>query len=270
MWLRRAGGWLGLALVAALLAACGTTAATPAPVYLRVAGSSSLQPALVELAAAYRERFPHVTIDIQTGDTGSGLQALQAGAADLAAASWKDTTAAGDETLTWHGIGRDAVVLVVHPANTLTDLSLVRARDVFAGWYTSWSEVGGKGAEIQPVSREDGSGTRAAFEAGVMGLRDVTQTALVMPSSAAVVQWVSTHPNAVGYVSMAYITAALRALRLEGQEPTAKNVEAGVYPLTRTLYLVTRAPTERPAQDFVNFCLSPAGQAILARHYARK
>jgi phosphate transport system substrate-binding protein len=268
-----------VALAGALLAAawltsgCGATVATPAPVYLRIAGSTSLLPALRELGAAYTMRHPQTTVDVQGGDSQIGLQALRAGGAEIAAVSWKaEESEAGqddDSALLWHPVARDAVAVVVHPKNTLVSLSMERARQLFAGRYALWPEVAGKGGEIQIISREDGSGTRAAFEAGVMGDWNVTALALVMPSNDAVVSWVAGHPNAVGYVSMAYITTTLRAVRLDGVIPSARALERSLYPVARPLYLVTRRSADRAAQDFVQFCLSPAGQAIVAKYHAK-
>jgi phosphate transport system substrate-binding protein len=267
-------------LLAILMAAgaCATQVATPEPVYMQIAGSSSLASALEALAEAYTERHPEVTIDIQAGGTRAGLQSLEEGRIDLAASSWKGDARDGIEVtptetqspdLVWFPIARDGLAIITHPDNTLENLSLDEARELFAGWQVDWSEVGGKGGEIEVISREDGSGTRMAFESLVMGERSVTQTAIVMPSSQAVIDWVNAHNSAVGYVSMALITDTVQAVRIDDIELSARSVERGEYPLTREVYLVARKPISRPAQDFVDFCLSPAGQAIVSAHHAR-
>jgi len=272
---RRLAPAVALLCIAWLASACGTPMATPAPVYLRVAGSTSLLPALHDLAAGYAARHPEVTVNVQGSDSSVGLRALRDGSADIAAVSWREPPqgegAARDEEagLDWHIVGRDGLVLIVHPQNTLGNVALDKARDLFAGRYATWAEAGGRGGEIQVVSREDGSGSRAAFEAGAMGGLPVTPLALVMPSSAAVVEWVAGHPNAIGYVSMAYITTTVQAVRLAGVEPAGRTVENGSYALSRPLYLVTRGPAEGAARGFVEFCLSPAGQAIVAKYHGR-
>ncbi len=270
---RAAGLACALLALAWLTCGCGVTVATPAPVYLRIAGSTSLLPALRPLAAAYTARHPQTSFDLQGGDSQIGLQALRAGAVDIAAVSWKgaetDADSAEASDVIWQPMARDAVAVIVHPQNPLVSLSLERARLLFAGRFALWPEAGGKGGEIQIISREDGSGTRAAFEAGVMRGWSVTPLALVMPSNEAVVNWVAGHPNAVGYVSMAYVSAGVRAVRLNGVIPVARAVERELYPVARPLYLVRRAPADRAAQEFIEFCLSPAGQAIVAKLHAK-
>lgn len=266
-----------LTLILLFIGACTTPATTPEPIYLRIAGSTSMLPALNGLAEAYMARHPAVTIDIQGSGSQAGLQSLREGRIDLAAASWKEpaeeTNSAEtnqDETdrLVWHRIARDGLAIIVHPNNTLRNLSLDGARNMFAGWYIDWNEVNGKGGETQVVSREDGSGSRAAFESSLMEHRSVTQTAIVMPSSQTVVDWVSSHPDAVGYVSMAYITTTIQTVRLNDVELVPQSVEDGSYPLVRYLYLVAREPTSRAAGEFVDFCHSPAGQAIVNSYHA--
>jgi len=257
---------------------CATQVATPEPVYLRIAGSSSMVPVLKTLAATYTEQHPEVTIDIQKGGTQAGLQSLREGRIDLAAASWQDDVGKNDPAITdtpesssleWYAIASDGVAIVVHPDNTLENLSLEGASELFAGWQVDWIEVAGKGGEIEVISREDGSGTRMAFEDLVMGDRTMTQTAIVMPSSQAVIDWIGTHSNAIGYASMALITDTVQALQINDVALSVRNVEQGRYPLTRELYLVAQKPADRAVQNFIDFCRSPAGQSIVSDYHAK-
>ena len=157
--------------------------------------------------------------------------------------------------------------MIVHAKNKARGLTLLEAKAIYQGEALDWSAFGGPAAEPVVVSREDGSGTRAAFEAIVMNGDRVTLNALVMPSSQAVVDYVATHPAAIGYVSMAELSDKVRALSLEDAAPTAANARAGAYHLTRVLYFYV--PTQVPAatQAFIDYVLSPAGQAIVAQHH---
>jgi phosphate transport system substrate-binding protein len=122
---------------------------------------------------------------------------------------------------------------------------------------------------VQPVSREEGSGTRMGFEALVMEGRQVTPLAVVASSSQAMVEYVASHPNAIGYVSVGYVSPEVKALKIEGELPTPETAGRGSYPLTRELWLVTSAPPSEPVQGFVNFALGPAGQQIVGQRYGR-
>jgi phosphate transport system substrate-binding protein len=259
---------LALSLVA-LLAACGEPVATPEPVFLRVSGSTAMAPLVAELAAAFGDQQPTVSLEVTGLGTQFGLEALRAGETDIALASWLP----GDLQSGWlaTAIARDGIAVIVHPSNPVDGLGLLQLQDLFAGRVYQWGAVGGRAAqgEVQPVSREEGAGTRAAFEALVMGDRAVTPWAVVAASSQAVVETVAGHPQAIGYVSMGLVTPEVKVLKVEGELPTAQSAGQGSYPITRDLWLVTlEAPTD-PVQDFVDFALSPAGQQIAGEHYGR-
>jgi len=260
------------AILPALTTSCSRAIDTPAPIYLRIAGSTTMLPVLEDLTSTYMSRRPEITLDVIGGGASASLQTLASGQADVAAASWKgeeEETSELYRDLSWIPIAQDGIALIVHPQNTLDSISLDKARELFAGWYSDWGELEGTGGQIQIISREDGSGTRAAFEDRVMAGQRVTQAALVMPSSQTVVEWVSSHPNAVGYVSMAYLNDSVKALRVENVTLSTRAVENSTYPLIRTLYLVTSREPARAAHDFAQFCLSPAGQSIVRRHHGR-
>ena len=124
------------------------------------------------------------------------------------------------------------------------------------------------GGEPLVISREDGSGSRAAFETLAMGGERVTLNALVLPTSQSIVDYVASHRNAVGYVSTGVLTDRVRAVPVEEVAPTAAMVRAGAYRLGRVLYLYAPQPAPAETRAFIDFVLSPAGQAIMARRLA--
>jgi phosphate transport system substrate-binding protein len=254
-------------LLMALLVACGEPVATPEPVFLRVTGSTAMSPLATELAAAFSEQFPLVSLEVSSLGTQFGLESLRSGDADLALASWLPPEL--DPGWQATAIARDAIAVVVHPSNPLDGLGLLQLQDLFAGRSYEWVGVGGSAAQgaIQPVSREEGSGTRAAFETLVMGELSVTPLAVVTPSSQAVVEYVAGNPHAIGYVSMGHVTPEVKVLSIEGQLPTPQTAGQGSYPVTCEFWLVTADPPPDAVQDFLGFVLGPAGQQIVGRRY---
>jgi phosphate transport system substrate-binding protein len=265
----RGKAWYGVALIGLLIGVtgCGATVEPPQPVYLQAAGSTSMTPLVEELAAAYHEREPFVTIDVGGGGTLLGREMAAASQVDLGLASWlPDGPPSGLQATV---IARDGIALVVHPSNPIKGLTLLQVRDLFAGRVVDWQVLGGTPGLVQVVSREDGSGTRAAFETMVMKDEGVTLTALVMPNSQAVVDYVADDPQAIGYVSMGYVNGDVNALAVEELLPTPENVSPGAYHLTRGLAILSRPDTSPQAKAFLDFALSPTGQAIVARRYGR-
>jgi len=258
-----------------LLAACGAPLESHEPVYLKVAGSTSMQPLMEDLGQAYIEQQEYVTVDVQGGGSRLGIALARENRIDIGTASRKPT--AGEEKdpeteakrLWWTAIAQDGIALVVHPQNAVGDLTMPQARDIFFGRVLDWEEIGGIPGEIVVVSREDGSGTRQVFEERVMGDKRVTLTAIVMPSSEAVVEYVARHPTAIGYVSMGHLSPQVKALPVEGVSPTPEDIQSGAYPLTRPLYLLTGQEPTGEVKAFIEFALSPAGQAVVEQRYGR-
>jgi phosphate transport system substrate-binding protein len=226
-----------------------------------------------DLAQAYGEQHDYVTFDAQGGGTRLGTTLTRENQIDIGTASRKPTTEderdpeTGAKRLRWTAIAQDGIALAVHPQNAVEGLTLPQARDIFFGWILDWEEIGGTPGEIVVVSREDGSGTRQVFEEMVMEDKRVTLTAMVMPSSEAVVEYVARHPTAIGYVSTGYLSPEVKALQIEGVGPTTEDVQSGAYPLTRPLYLLTSQEPTGEVKAFIEFALSPAGQAVVGQRY---
>jgi phosphate transport system substrate-binding protein len=258
-----------------LLTACGAPLESHEPVYLRIAGSTSMQPLIEDLAQAYTDQQEYVTVDVQGGGSRLGIALARENRIDIGTASRKPTAGeekdpeTGAKRLWWTAIAQDGIALVVHPQNAVGGLTLPQARDIFFGRILDWEEIGGIPGEIVVVSREDGSGTREVFEEMVMGQKRVTLTAIVMPSSEAVVEYLARHPTAIGYVSMGYLSSQVKALPVEGVSPTPEDIQSDAYPLTRPLYLLTGQEPTGEVKAFIEFALSPAGQAVVEQRYGR-
>lgn len=263
---------LCILLFAVLLAACAVTPPPATPILLRLAGVTNMAPLLEELSQAFSAQRSDVVFEMQSGNTALGLDLLARGEAELAAASWLPSELPSAWVAT--PIAWDGLAIIVHPSNPVDGLTLFQLRRVFAGWAFHWQDVGapatsGEGfLTIQVISREDGAGTRAIFEQQVMGNERVTFTALVMPTSQAVVEYIAEHEDAIGYVSMAWADDRVKVLRIEGLSPTPETVRSG-YHLAYPLYLVTRSQPAGPLKAFLDFVLSPAGQSIVGKRYGR-
>jgi phosphate transport system substrate-binding protein len=258
-----------LFIVTLALASCSYAAVTPAaPAVLRIGGSTSLKPTLNELAAAFQAQHPQTVVEILGGGSAIGMQELRGNEIDLAAVSWKPDAEETPDDLDVIPIARDGLAIIVNPQNTITNVTSLQLRALFRGEMLDWGAIGGRGGEPAVISREDGSGSRSAFETLAMGGDRVTLNALVMPTSQAVVDYVAAHRNAVGYVSTGVFTDTVRAVPVEEVAATATAIRLGEYRLGRVLYLYAPRPAPPEVQAFLEFVLSPAGQAIVSRRLA--
>jgi len=226
-------------------------------------GSTSIQPFAEMLAERYSKDRPGEFVEVQGGGSTAGLQAAGSGLANIGMCS-RSLTAKEALVFTSILIARDGLALVVSPDNPVVKLSVLQIRALFAGRVTNWSEVGGKDGPIRPITREEGSGTRESFVRLVMGNERISGRALTQESNGAVKELVKGDPAAIGYMSLGLVGKDLRAVTVDGMQPTVENVLAGTYHLVRPLLFVTKGAATPTAQEFINFVLSPQGQNMLA------
>jgi len=250
------------AIVAAALVYSGWSGSETAA--LNVIGSTSIQPFAEMLAQKFNESGPGFVVDVQGGGSTAGLQAASSGVADVGMCS-RALKAEESGLFTPVVIARDGLAIVVHPSNPVKDLSLRDAERIFAGDITRWNRVGGPDRPIRLITREEGSGTREAFQKLVMRKARISRKALTQESNGAVKELVRNDPCAVGYMSLGLVGQELKALTVDGVPPTAEEVTAGRYPLVRPFLFVTQGPPSPNAQRFIAFVLSPEGQRMLAK-----
>jgi len=259
------GSWLILLIIfLGAITSCGGRSQAN----LVVAGSTSVQPYVELLAEEFELLYPGSGIDIQGGGSSAGITAAESGAADIGMSSrWLKR---GEDELWSIEIAKDGLAVIVHPDNPISNLTLLQIRGIYAAIITDWSQLGGRQAKIHLIAREEGSGTRSAFEEMVMGSdntsRRITPRAIVQNSNGAVRQLVAGDPNSIGFISLGLVDQTVKAVKLDGVEATAENVMNGSYTLFRPFLFVTKAiPPTGLAMDFIDFILSPRGKELMTQ-----
>ena len=295
---------LALALVAAMTAACGNApaqaadrpaqapeASAPEPVQdpptgsasapesgsglsgdVTTAGSTSMQPLSDELAYAFSEIYPDVIVDVQGGGSGQGVTAVKEDLVDFGALSRELKDEERAIITQEFVIAKDGIAIVTNKNVDVDGLTIEQLKLIFTGEITNWSEVGGTAAKIEVVCREDGSGTRDAFNelTGVLGkdadgnnVDNTTETALIQNSTGAIMTTVAGTENAIGYVSLGSLNDSVKAMLVEGVEASAATVLDGSYKVSRPFIYITERDLSPQAQAFIDFIFSAEGQAIV-------
>jgi phosphate transport system substrate-binding protein len=269
----------GVLALSIALAGCGGTA-TNAPAAstqlpaaelsgnITESGSTTVQPLAEKLANAFMATHPKVKIVIQGGGSAVGIKAASDGTVDLGAASRELTK--DDPPLQTFLLARDGIAIVVHSSNTVSDLTREQVRDIFAGRITNWKDVaGGVDKQIHVVAREEGSGTRAAFQDMVMG-KDATgknvnivKAAILQSSSGAVMQTVKNDPQAISFDSFGYVDSSVKALSIGGIAAAAENAMNGKYPIVRPLYFLTKNVPTGLVRVFLDYCAGSQSRTII-------
>jgi len=243
--------------------ACGVRAENA----IIVAGSTSVQPYAEILAEEFEHLTPGMVIEIQGGGSSAGITAAQSGTADIGMSS-RHLKESEEALGLWEvEIAKDGLAVVVHPSNPVSDLLMEEIRDIYTQSITHWSDLGGRDAKIHVIAREEGSGTRSAFEELVMDGQRITPRAIVQNSNGAVRQLVADDPNAIGFISLGLADHTVKALWLDGTAATRENVINGSYRLYRPFLFVTQTEPEPEGliARFIDYILSPAGQELLSR-----
>jgi phosphate transport system substrate-binding protein len=228
-----------------------------------IAGSTSIMPFSEKLAEHFKIERPRITVDVQGGGSSAGIQACMNKTVDVGMSS---RALKGDEkVLKEIAICHDGIAIIVHPGNPIQDVDIDRIKEIYAGRITNWKQLGWIDRQIDSVTREEGSGTRGAFEELVMAKTEINDRIMVQDSNGSVKEVVATDPYAIGYISLGVVDAKVKALTVGGIAPTVKNILAKRYRIVRPfLYLTSGKPTES-AQLFINYVLSKEGQKILKK-----
>lgn len=135
---------------------------------------------------------------------------------------------------------------------------------------SDWDET----SDVTIVSREDGSGTRGAF-IELFGIEekqddgtkvDMTTTdAQITNNTSVMLTTVADNEYAIGYVSLGSLNDSVKALKIDGAEATAENIENGSYKVSRPFNIAVKKDlNNKVAKDFMSFIMSTEGQKVVA------
>ena len=250
-------------IVLSLIVLLGCRASNQEGVVCTVAGSTSVQPFAEKLAEIYMERHRGLIINVQGGGSTAGIRSVRGEAANIGTCSRE--LSEEEKDLKEIVIAWDGIAIIVHPDNKVQNLSLSRLRDIFAGRIKHWYELGWVHKSIHFVTREEGSGTRNAFEELVMHDVPISDEALVQDSNGSVREIVANDPHAIGYISYGIVDQRVKSLSIDGIEVNLRTIKEKRYELTRPFLFVTREKPHGLAGDFIDFILSSEGQGILEK-----
>ena len=228
---------------------------------ISIAGSTTLQPIVQELATAYQNKYPEVKITVSGGDSEVGIQRVKQGSVSIGTVS-RNLTAEEAEGLTQYKIGENGIAIIVNPENSINDITEKQLSDIYDGKITNWNQVGGVDHSITVISRETGSGTRIAFEDEVLKGNKLTDESNVQTATNSVLQAVAVDPFAIGYVSDSAVKEGVKVISINGVYISDQTIKDGSYPIIRPLLLIVKGTPEGAVDDFIKFILSDYGKRI--------
>jgi phosphate transport system substrate-binding protein len=261
-----------------LIAMLGASVRAAEKKMITIKGSDTMVHLVSDWAEEFMKLHPDTEVAVTGGGSGTGIAALINGTTEICAASRemkeKEKEQAGSKGHTPKEVivARDGIAIVVNPKNPVSELDIQQLSQIFTGALTNWNQIGGGKEEILVFSRESSSGTYVFFQEHVLKNKDYTPKAKLMSATSAIIESVSTDKGAIGYVGLGYALAAKDKVKIISVKadanspaivPSEQVVKSGQYPIARPLYLYVGDKAGGVVQDFVNFCLSDKGQAIV-------
>lgn len=270
-FIRNATKGLLVISLAVVLTACGnnaeegTKSAKENVATIAISGSTSVGPLAEKLAFNYEENND-VKIEINQIGSSAGITNAINGVSEIGMSSRDLKQEEIDSGLSEIVIAYDGIVVVTHPTNKVKDLTLEQVKKIFIGEVTNWKEFGGEDMEIVVVSREDGSGSRDAFQEIIdFSSGELVRNAIIASGNGNIKTTVATNKHAVGFISFEYIDDSISTIDINGVEATADHVLQQTYKLSRPFLFVAKEESLTDAgQQFIDYILSPDGQAVVA------
>ncbi len=220
-------------------------------------GSSAAQP-LVELAGEeFTQNNPNQFVNVQGGGTGTGLSQIQQGAVDIGDSDLFAEQKSGIDSskLIDHRICAVGMVPVVNKNVSVDTLTLKQLRQIFSGEITNWKQVGGEDLPITIINRADGSGTRAAFQADVMGNAQFVR-AQEQDSSGMVRQIVDNTKGSISYLAMPYLNNTVKTMKIDNVEPTIENIQNNKWKIWSYEHLYTNGEPTGMTKEFLDYIMT--------------
>lgn len=233
---------------------------------LLIGGSTTMLPYIAKLKERFVKINPNILVASDGGGSTIGIAAVKRNVIDMATMSREVKTDEDDLYVKDYLVGKDALVIVVHPSNPVVNITQEQTRDVFMGVITNWRQLGGADAPIVLIGRNKESSTRKSMDEMVLDSMDYAKWITADPSAESLAETVAGNPNAIGYLTIADVTPNVKSLDINGVVASRENVLSGCYVLSRSFYFVFYDKPKSAAQKFLDFTLSKEGQEILEKN----
>lgn len=258
----------------AWLLALGCLIASPlasAEATIKVAGTGSATPLLETLGKAYERKTPRIRVEVVLPPMGSSAaqRAVMGGAIDLALSAKPLAQADQEKGGEHRELGRTPFILITRERR-LDNVNSETLAEIFGGRISAWPD----GTPIRLILRPptesdtillrglspsmDKAMAQALSRPGVpIATNDLENMALLEKT-----------PGALGMGNLALLTglnSSLHPVPLNGVAPTLANLERGLYPQAKSLFVIRGPGISDAARGFLEFMHSAEGRKIVAK-----
>lgn len=232
---------------------------------ISLAGSTSMEKLCEAMSESFMEKYPDINVTAEYTGSGAGIESLESGSVDIGNSSRNLKDSEFESGAVENVVAIDGIAVIVDKENTVTDLSSEDLAKIYKGEVTNWKDLGGKDESIVVIGRENGSGTRTAFEE-LLKLEDACKYAQELDSTGGVLAKVASTPGAIGYVSLDVVDDTVQAVKLDGAEASEESILAGNYLLSRPFVMATMGEISEQndlVKTWFDYIGSEEGQAVI-------
>ncbi|MEV6492262.1 substrate-binding domain-containing protein [Actinoplanes sp. NPDC051633] len=254
---------------------------------LTLVGSTAAEPVLREAADTYAKTCSGARFTLDLNGSGDGIRTLHQSPSPDTVAFSDGPKPGGNPSLVARPLALFLFTVVVNPRAGVNDLDRSEIRDIYAGKYSNWKEIGGKDVPIRLISRNPQSGTRITFQKQVLdGVREAgtnsddclalaagTRPGVVRcerRSTTDVLRSVADTPGGLGYSELgaAGRRPDVTKVSIGGHKATAESADSGAYPFWETEFAYTSGDPAATslAASFLRYLTNQVGADILRTH----
>jgi len=216
---------------------------------ISISGGTAHYPVMNELKYNIEKFNPNILIAIKGGGSSLGIKQVGEGIVDIGN-SGRPLKPQEQEQYNLQSIpfAYDAIAIIVHPDNPVSNLSSDAIKKIYFGEIKNWKELGGLDQTISIYDRNEGSGTKSIFIKKLLKKETVVKRQLISNHDEMKIA-VSWDKNGIGYMSLGHVNKnKLKALLLDGIEPSLANTISGKYILSRKLYMNISADSSKVSE----------------------
>ena len=185
-------------------------------------------------------------------------------------------------------IAKDAIAFITHHTNQDSILTMQHVYDILSGKIKKWDEINtqNKSGNIQIIFDHKNSSTARYVKDSILKGSTFAENVFAVDSNVAVINYVSTHPNAIGVLGVSWISDGddpttlgflkmVRTLAIVAPDSTAGAgksyqpyqafIATNYYPYTRAVYIISREARSGLGTGFAAFVAGDKGQRIILK-----
>lgn len=239
---------------------------------IRIGGTGNALGTMKLMADAYAQVNPKIKITVLPSIGSSGaIKAVPRGAVEIGLSSRPLKEAESANGIISVEYARSATVIAVSNKMVVAGITVDQLVTIYSGKEHNWPD----GSLIRPIIRQPGDDNTIQLKGLSPELKQAVEIAderpglLFAATDQEAVDMIQNTPGSFGVTSLALMLSEkrpLRALKLDGIEPTPDACDSGQYPLVKRFYLILPSVLSPHVQDFVKFIKSTDGAAVLTQN----